>query len=209
MRPLDAVDTPLGARDRGTVIHEAVGTFTEKFADNLPDDAAAELIRIGEQAFAALQDFPDARAFWWPRFQRIARWFAQFEAERRPRIAKLHAEIRGTLEIPLGDRAFTLRTRADRIEQLTDGRFAILDYKTGRVSSRKQVKSGLAPQLTLEGAILRAGGFGDFGAGESVAEIAYVSIRGGEPPGETKPIEWGTRPRPTPRPTARSPSSRA
>ena len=192
LRQLDAVDTPLGARDRGTVIHEAVGTFTEKFADNLPDDAAAELIRIGEQAFAGLQDFPDARAFWWPRFQRIARWLAQFEAERRPRITKLHAEIRGTLEIPLGDRAFTLRTRADRIEELSDGRFAILDYKTGRVSSRKEVRSGLAPQLTLEGAILRAGGFGDFGKGKSVAEIAYISIRGGEPPGETKPIEWGS-----------------
>ncbi len=190
LRPLDAVDTPIGARDRGTVIHEAVGTFTEKFADKLPDDAVEELIRIGEQAFAALQDFPDARAFWWPRFQRIARWLAQFELERRPRIAKLHAEIRGQLEIPLGDRTFTLRTRADRIEQLADGRFAILDYKTGSVPSASQVKSGLSPQLTLEGAILRAGKFGDIPAAGSIAEIAYISIRGGEPPGEPKPIAW-------------------
>ena len=118
-------------------------------------------IRIGEDAFAPLQDFPDARAFWWPRFQRIARWFAQFETERRPRIDKLHAEIRGKLEIPLGDGVFTLRTRADRIEQLDDGSFAILDYKTGRVPTAKQVQTGLSPQLTLEAAILRAGGFGD------------------------------------------------
>ena len=190
LRALDAVDTPLGARDRGTVIHEAVGTFTEKFADDLPDDMIEQLINIGERAFAALQDFPDARAFWWPRFQRIARWLAQFEAERRPRIAKLHAEIRGTLEIPLGGRTFTLRTRADRIEQLADGRFAILDYKTGSVPTASQVKSGLSPQLTLEGAILRGGRFGDIPAGGSIAEIAYVSIRGGEPPGEIKPIAW-------------------
>jgi ATP-dependent helicase/nuclease subunit B len=189
LRALDAVDTPLGARDRGTVIHEAVGTFTEQFSDKLPDDTVAELIRIGEHAFAALQDFPDARAFWWPRFQRIARWLAQFEGERRPKIAKLHAEIRGSLEIQLSDSAFKLTTRADRIEQLRDGRFAILDYKTGSVPTAKQVRTGLMPQLTLEGAILRAGGFGDFGTGKSIAEIAYISIRGGEPPGEIKPID--------------------
>ena len=190
LRPLDAVDTPLGARDRGTVIHEAVGTFTETYAGDLPDNALEELLRIGEAEFAALQEFPDARAFWWPRFQRIARWLTQFEMERRPRIKKLHAEIGGKLDIPLKDGAFTLRTRADRIEELTDGSFAILDYKTGRISGRKEVRTGLAPQLTLEAAILRAGGFGDFGMAKSVSEIAYISIRGGEPPGELKPIEW-------------------
>ena len=34
-------------------------------------------------------------------------------------------------------------TRADRIEQLADGSFAILDYKTGRVPTQKEVRSGL------------------------------------------------------------------
>jgi ATP-dependent helicase/nuclease subunit B len=190
LRALDAVDTPLGARDRGTVIHEAVGAFTETFADDLPDDAVGQLLKFGEREFAPLQDFPDAKAFWWPRFQRIARWFAQFEAERRPRIAKLYAEIAGKLEIPLRDDVFTLTTRADRIERLRDGSFAILDYKTGRTSTKTQVRSGLAPQLTLEAAILRAGGFGNLGTGGSVSEIAYVSIRGLEPAGELEPVEW-------------------
>ena len=40
LRPLDAVDTPPGARDRGTVVHEAIGDFTEQFKDELPDDRA-------------------------------------------------------------------------------------------------------------------------------------------------------------------------
>lgn len=192
LRALDAVDTPLGARDRGTVIHEAVGKFTEQFKLKLPDDGFGELLRIGEQAFAPLQDFPDAKAFWWPRFQRIARWFTgEFEMARRPKIKTLHAEISGKLEIPLGGGSFTLRARADRIEELAEGSYAIVDYKTGRVSTRKEVRSGLAPQLTLETAILQAGGFGGFGAGASVSELAYISLRGGEPPGEIKPIEWG------------------
>ena len=36
--PLDAIDTPPGAADRGTFIHEAIGEFTKKHADTLPTD---------------------------------------------------------------------------------------------------------------------------------------------------------------------------
>ncbi len=97
-----------------------------------------------------LDDYPEARAFWWPRFQRIARWFAGWETRRRGSVAALDAEIGGKIDIPLGERVFTLRARADRIERLADGRYAILDYKTGPVPTEKQVRIGLSPQLTLE-----------------------------------------------------------
>jgi ATP-dependent helicase/nuclease subunit B len=190
LRPLDPVDTPPGARDRGTVVHGAIGDFTAQFKDKLPDDIVAELLRLGERHFLSLEDFPDARAFWWPRFQRIARWFADFETRRRSEILKLDAEIHGTVEIPLKDRVFTLRSRADRIEHRADGRYAILDYKTGQVPTPPQVKSGLAPQLTLEGAILRAGRFGTIPAGASIAEFLYIALRGVNPPGEPRPIAW-------------------
>jgi ATP-dependent helicase/nuclease subunit B len=183
LAPLDSVDTPPGAADRGTVMHEAIAEFTRRFAHGLPADPVAELIEIGRRHFAPLDDFPEARAFWWPRYQRIAHWFAAWESERRGRIASLYAEVRGEIEIPLGERVFRLGTRADRIEQMDDGRLAILDYKTGAVRTEKQVRSGLAPQLTLEAAILRHGGFADIAAGGSVGELAYVQIKGGEPPG--------------------------
>jgi ATP-dependent helicase/nuclease subunit B len=189
LQPLDAVDTPPGARDRGTVIHEAIGTFTERYKDGLPANPLEELLQLGKEGFAALEDFPDARAFWWPRFQRVARWFVDFENERRDNLARLHAETFATLEIPLGDRTFKLNTRADRIEELNDGRYAILDYKTGRAPSAKQVKSGLSPQLTLEGAILRKGGFPGIEEGASIASYLYVELRGAEPAGEQKLID--------------------
>jgi len=48
---------------------------------------------------------------------------------------------------------------------------------------------GLSPQLTLEAAILREGGFVEFGAGGSVAELAYVRLSGNNPPGEHKTLE--------------------
>jgi ATP-dependent helicase/nuclease subunit B len=182
--PLDAVDTPPGAADRGTVIHAAIGEFTERFAGGLPADPAGELIALGRKHFAALEDYPEAQAFWWPRFRRIARWFAEWEAGRRANVAALYAEKRGTIDIPLGERTFRLSGVADRIERLTDGRYAILDYKTGAARTEKQVRIGLAPQLTLEAAILSGGGFDDVPAGASVAELVYVTLKGGETAGE-------------------------
>lgn len=191
LQPLDAIDTPPGARDRGTVIHGAIGRFTTLFKDALPNNALAELIRLGEEEFAVLEDFPEARAFWWPRYLRIARWFAGFESRRRTDVYAISAEIGARLEIPIGHRTFTLRTRADRIEHLRDGRYAILDYKTGRPPTGPQVASGLTPQLTLEGAILRAGQFEGIAADGSIKELVYVTLRGGEPPGEDKAVDLG------------------
>ena len=185
---IDAVDTPPGAADRGTVIHEAIGKFTEQYAEALPDNPLAELIAVGSREFAPLDDFPEARAFWWPRFLRIAAWFVDWEIKRRSQIAALLAEQQGAIEFPIGARTFRLAARADRIERLVDGRLAILDYKTGRLPGHEEVKAGFAPQLTLEAAILRDGGFDQVPAGLPVAELVYIGLRGGEPPGESKVV---------------------
>ena len=190
LRVLDPVDTEPGAAERGTIIHAAVGAYTQNFAAGLPADPLRELIALGEPHFAALEDFPEARAFWWPRFVRIAHWFTRWDAERRGAIAALVAEIRGETEIVLADGTFRLRGIADRIERDSAGRCVILDYKTGSVRSERQVRTGLAPQLTLEAAILRRGGFAGIPAGTSVGEIAYVKLKGGEPAGEYEPINF-------------------
>jgi len=190
LTPLDAVDTDPGAADRGTVIHGAIGEFTEKFAAGLPPNSFDELMALGRKHFAPLENFPQARAFWWPRFVRIARWFASWELARRAQLAAVQPEIRGEIEIPFGARVLRLSARADRIERRANGSYTILDYKTGTVPTAPQVQSGLAPQLTLEGAILRAGKFPGIPAGASIAELAYVALKGGNPPGKSEPIAW-------------------
>ena len=94
--------------------------------------------------------------------------------------------------------SFTLSARADRIERRRDGRYAILDYKTGQPPTGKQVRMGLSPQLTLEAAILREGGFADIDAGASVGELAYVRFSGNNPPGEHKTLELKVKQNDTP-----------
>ena len=166
LQPLDPVDMPLSAADRGSAIHNALGDFTKAYATTLPADPVAALREVGEKHFKPLMQRPEARALWWPRFQRIVKWFAEWEAARRGAIAAIEAEIKGEISIHLDNaRTFVLSARADRIERRADGSFAILDYKTGQPPTAKQVRMGLSPQLTLEAAILRGGGFKGYRCG--------------------------------------------
>ena len=56
-------------------------------------------------------------------------------------------------------RGFTITAKADRVDCIKDGGCNIIDYKTGRAKSEKEIRSGYAPQLPVEGLIARAGGF--------------------------------------------------
>jgi ATP-dependent helicase/nuclease subunit B len=192
--PLAPVDLAPGAAERGSAIHAAIGDFAQEYAQEpaqaSPADALARLLEIGQASFAPLLANAEARALWWPRFVRIAAWLVNaWEPARRDDIAAIFAEISGKLSFPLGDRAFMLTARADRIERRRDGSYVILDYKTGSVPTGKQVRAGLSPQLLLEAAILRAGGFAGIGAGASVRGLVYVRLSGNEPAGEERPVD--------------------
>ncbi len=189
LAPLEQVDQPPGAAERGSVIHATIGEFAKTYASELPENPYAELLRIGRAHFAALDDFPEARAFWWPRFERIAGWFAEYERKRRDKVAGALVEVQGAVQIPVNGSFFRLTGRADRIEQLVDGGYAILDFKTGAPPTSRQVQIGVSPQLTLEAAMLRAGAFGAIAPGGSVAELIYVRLHGGDPAGKEQPIK--------------------
>ncbi len=170
LRPLEALDEPIGPLERGTALHKALELFIAKYQGTLPPDAAAQLVAIADQVFAQAGIPRAALALWRPRFAGAARGFVEFERGRRDAIAATHLEIRGSLT--LGD--FTLSGVADRIDILKDGKAAILDYKSGAVPTPKQVNQLLSPQLPLEAAMLARDGFG---IGKYIAdELIYVGL---------------------------------
>src|SRR5690606_2763184 len=120
-----------------------------------------ELLRIGSHEFASFTDFPSVHAVWWPRFQRAARWFVEEEQSRRELLAQSFSEIGGRLPIQVNGKEMLLTARADRIDIRKDGAICVLDYKTGSPPGFRAAIIGLEPQLLLEAAIARSGGFTD------------------------------------------------
>jgi len=170
LKPLDAIDEPIGPLERGNALHRALEIFIAQYKGGLPDDAHTRLTAIADQVFEDAGIPKAALALWRPRFAAAARGFVEAERDRRNTIKDSHLEIRGKLA--LGD--FTLTGIADRIDILNNGTAAILDYKTGAVPSAKQVTQLLSPQLPLEGAMLAADGF-DIGA-HIAEQLIYLSL---------------------------------
>ena len=183
LEALDPIDADPGAAERGTLVHMALEAYLRAHPAKPPADPEAALIAEGRRIFEAVRAKPGIWAFWWPRFLRIARWFAATDQRRRAESRLAAPEVRGELRFEGPAGGFRLTARADRIERLSDGRLAIFDYKTGALPKQRELELGFAPQLPLEAAIARAGGFRDMPAAE-LAELAFWRLSGGEPPGE-------------------------
>jgi len=174
--PLDASPS---VAERGTFTHDALDAFIKKYPDELPPNAEEELLKIGRETFKNRMENPAVRAFWWPRFERIAKWFVTFENERRHVSKTLGTEVQGKLEIDTGDGIFTLTAIADRIDRDANDQLMMIDYKTGSVPSQKSVALGFSPQLTLEALIAFTGGFDGIDA-EDVGKLQYWKLSGGQ-----------------------------
>jgi ATP-dependent helicase/nuclease subunit B len=181
LRPLERPDEPVEARARGQAVHLALQRFAEAHPEALPEGGIEVFNRMLVEALAEAGLPGAAMAREHALAARAAPWVIDFERRRRPG-ARILVEQKGALEAPTAAGPFTLTARADRLE-LREGVADILDFKTGQAPSMKQVRSGLAPQLTLTAAILRGGGFAGAGPMEP-GDLVYVRLTGGRKPGE-------------------------
>ncbi|KAF0115775.1 MAG: hypothetical protein FD149_1499 [Rhodospirillaceae bacterium] len=188
LRALPPLDADPEAADYGTLVHKTLEIFLKTWSHALPPDPEATLLAVGGEVFARVLDWPGVWAFWWPRFTRIARWIVRREHERRQPGTRILAEATGRMVLPraAGLEPFRLTAKADRIEIRADGRLVLIDYKTGQVPSPKEIAAGYAPQLPLEAALARRGGFSGLPAGHTVAELLYWRLSGTGPGGEEK-----------------------
>jgi len=151
LRAEDPVDADHTARWKGEAVHKV---FEEWLVH---DECDPDKLRArAERLLADEAIHPMLRALWAPRLLEAIDWIAEMEranqAEgRRP----LKAEIKGETALS----GVIVHGRADRIDRLSDGGLAIIDYKTGKPPSQKAVDEGFALQLGLLGLIGRAGGF--------------------------------------------------
>ncbi|MGB0747486.1 MAG: PD-(D/E)XK nuclease family protein, partial [Magnetospiraceae bacterium] len=177
LEALDPLDADPGAADYGTVIHDILDRFVRAYPEALPENAQDILYAFGQEHFAELLRRPGPRAFWWPKFLRIADWFLALEAERRPLLAQSVTETWGYLTLDGHAGPFRIKAKADRIDRHKTGRITLIDYKTGATPTETEVAAGFAPQLPLEAAMARAGGFDGIAPGP-LESLEYWKLMG-------------------------------
>lgn len=165
---LDPVDADAGPAWRGTAVHEILQHWAEEKRFD-----PADLEARARAMFERPEVHPLLRALWQPRLIEAIRWIA---AE----VAKDKAEGRIIVAVEQEGRAevagVTLMGKADRIDRLTDGRIGIIDYKTGKPPSARQVKAGFALQLGLLGIIAELGGFDGLDPMPKAGDFEYWSL---------------------------------
>jgi ATP-dependent helicase/nuclease subunit B len=185
LKALEAVERDIRPREMGMAWHAALQDFVEAYPSGaLPPEARERLLSIARACFALLRDDP-AFALQWPNIEKGLNFFLACERKTRGAIARIWVERRGAIAVPLGNGAsFELRARADRIDVLQSGAARLIDYKSGAPPIAKEVKAGFSPQLTLEAAMLRRGGFEGMPPLEA-EEALYLKL-GGASGGEEK-----------------------
>ena len=188
--PLDPLAAAPSVATRGSLVHEVFAEFARRYPQDLPEDAAERLLNLAVNAFAEIEaEYPNLYAEWWPRYERMAAAYLDWEAQRRADPTRVHPEVSGRWVIPMGRETFTLRARADRIELRPDGTACIVDYKTGAPPSAKMIFSGFSPQLTLEAAMLMHGAFAGMPAVTETPDLLYVHASGGRKPFVPIPVK--------------------
>ncbi|MER9964529.1 double-strand break repair protein AddB [Mesorhizobium sp. M0045] len=193
LMPLDPVIRDPGAAERGTLFHAILHLFSARVADPRAPEALDGLIAAGRSCFAEAALPADVEAVWWPRFEKLAAGIIEWERGRAAAVARRHAEERAE-KTGVGRSGVTLSGYADRIDLLAGGMADILDYKTGSSPSKAQAHTLLAPQLALEGALLRRGAFKELGACEP-SQLAFVRLRPNGEVFEESILEYNRKPR--------------
>jgi len=181
LRALDPPGKEADARERGTALHKVLEVFVERTKGGLPDDAEAVFIDVAREVLDEFVPWPSVRRLWLARLGKIAGWFVAGERVRRERAGLLAQEVSGKRAMG----GFTLTAKADRIDMLANGSFAIYDYKSGGLPSKKQAKE-FAVQLPLEGAIAQAGGFEKIAKGK-ISHLELIGLGAG---GKELPLDF-------------------
>ncbi len=159
---LEPLEKNTVASDRGNLVHECLHKFVKAYPHQLPADAREQLYKIADDAINQLEYKPAHWEYWRPRLTRILDAFLENEIERRRESLPWVQEERGSYLIYNNEatkRKFTITAKADRIDRLKTGGAVVLDYKTGKPPSQKDMKNGKAAQLPLEALILQHGGY--------------------------------------------------
>ena len=179
LRPLDEFDAPLESKDFGILAHRAIEALSQHWL-NTQSPADVRIIgTIADQALASFAARPHIALFWRTRLIKALAFVNEQETLRRNVSLRVETEIALTECVALSENcAITLHGRIDRLETDTATQaLRIIDYKTGRTPTLKQIERGEAAQLIAYALMLSE-------KGRSVNALEYWSLPRSTEPGE-------------------------
>lgn len=155
LRPLDPLDYLPTMADFGNMVHGVCDEYVKAY-QAIPDGRHIEYVmELGKKQIDQFSLHPIAHEFWWKRFISIMTWFVENEHQVRKLRIDVQSEVWGEVFI----NSVTLGAKIDRLEYHS-GQMHIVDYKTGVLPTKSDIRQGFAPQMILEALLAKHGAFG-------------------------------------------------
>lgn len=174
LKKLPDLDAPREPALMGSLWHKVVEVFELREELKTADDLVALLFEEASVMNLDMEELDFKQELITETAEKYVDWW-------QPR-SKAHVECAGELGFDIKGIAYTLIARADRIEIVSEvGDAILIDFKTGKLPSTKQVKERKAPQLPLQAHILLEGGFktdkGKDLQASDIGELNYIELK--------------------------------
>lgn len=172
---LRKLEEPISEALFGMIIHRVLEEENTNPLAASQEERLARLLSSVEQQ-CELSEIPLVyRALWMPSIRSLMEWFIK-EDERLQQTEHYRlAEHKGEMSLELEDETIVIEGRADLLSVDQNGKVTIIDYKTGSLPNKDEIKQSYAPQLPLLGWILRHEGINDTQVNDITLEYWHVS----------------------------------
>ncbi|MGQ1839551.1 ATP-dependent helicase [Kocuria turfanensis] len=181
--------------EAATDLSRSLGSLVHAIAEELPEASGSELVAELERRWPTL-GLPETweSAVQLERARQMLRKFAQYVVDARSRHGRRLASVEGSFSVLVQGRArdALLRGRVDRLELDEQGRYVVVDLKTGR-NQPAGAKIAEHPQLAAYQVALSAGAGTAMVAGEDEAVLELPGGTVTELSGGALLVQLGTR----------------
>ncbi len=177
LRKIEEITEYPNLAEFGNFFHKVIEDYTKQYKF-FSKDKKQQIIDIAD-SILLISNIPQySQKDWRIKLNIMSEELIEFDEIRRNNSTLIYSEITGSLDFVINGHSIKLKAIVDRIEVNSKNEATIIDFKTGAIPLKKDILSGLSPQMIVEAIILSENGFG-FKA--KLGKIIYIKINSNKP----------------------------